>query len=146
MYRLNVFALRIPPLSERPEDILPLCDHFLAGEGATGKRFSPAAQRVLVNYPWPGNVRELRNAVVRAAIISRGSLILPEDLPASLRTAAGESEPARGATVLVGNMDEIQKRAILEALEKTGGNKTQAARLLSISRRNLIYKLRSYGM
>jgi len=146
MYRLNVFALRIPPLSERPEDILPLCDHFLAGEAAAGKRLSPAAQRVLVDYAWPGNVRELRNAVVRAAIISRGSLILPEDLPASVRTAAGESDTARGTTVLVGDMDEIQKRAILEALQKTGGNKTQAAKLLGISRRNLIYKLRSYGM
>jgi DNA-binding NtrC family response regulator len=146
MYRLNVFALRIPPLSERPEDILHLCRHFLGEEAGTDKRFSPAAQRVLVDYSWPGNVRELRNAVVRAAIISRGSLILPEDLPASLRAAAGEAEPARGATVLVGNMDEIQKQAILEALEKTGGNKTQAAKLLGISRRNLIYKLRSYGM
>jgi DNA-binding NtrC family response regulator len=146
LYRLNVFALRIPPLSERREDILPLCRHFLAEETGANKRFSPAAQRVLLNHSWPGNVRELRNAVVRAAIISRGSLVLPEDLPAFLRTAAGESEPVSGSTVLVGNMDEIQKRAILEALEKTGGNKTQAARLLGISRRNLIYKLRSYGM
>jgi len=146
MYRLNVFALRIPPLSERREDILPLCRHFLAEETAANKRFSPAAQRVLLDYSWPGNVRELRNAVVRAAIISRGSLVLPEDLPSFLSTAEGESEPVSGSTVLVGNMDEIQKRAILEALEKTGGNKTQAAKLLGISRRNLIYKLRSYGM
>ena len=146
LYRLNVFALRIPPLSERREDILPLSRHFLAEETGTAKRFSPAAQRLLLDYSWPGNVRELRNAVVRAAIISRGSLVLPEDLPAFLRTGARESEPVPGSTVLVGNMDEIQKRAILEALQKTGGNKTQAARLLGISRRNLIYKLRSYGM
>jgi len=146
LYRLNVFALRIPPLSERREDILPLCRHFLAQEAGTVKRFSPAAQRVLVDYSWPGNVRELRNAVVRSAIISRGSLILPEDMPASIQAAASESEPVSGSSVLVGNMDEIQKQAILEALETTGGNKTQAARLLGISRRNLIYKLRSYGM
>jgi len=146
LYRLNVFALRIPPLSERREDILPLCHYFLAEETVANKRFSPAAQRVLVDYSWPGNVRELRNAVVRSAIISRGSLILPEDLPASIGIAVGESKPVFASTVLVGNMDEIQKRAILEALEKTSGNKTQAAKLLGISRRNLIYKLRSYGM
>jgi DNA-binding NtrC family response regulator len=146
LYRLNVFALRIPPLSERREDILPLSRHFLAEETDLNKRFSPAAQRLLLDYSWPGNVRELRNAVVRAAIISRGSLVLPEDLPALLRAAESESELVSGSTVLVGNMDEIQKRAILEAIEKTNGNKTQAAKLLGISRRNLIYKLRSYGM
>jgi DNA-binding NtrC family response regulator len=146
LYRLNVFALRVPPLSERREDILPLCRHFLAEETGANRRFSPAAQRLLLNYSWPGNVRELRNAVVRAAIISRGAVVLPEDLPAFLRTAETASELVSGSTVLVGNMDEIQKRAILEAIEKTNGNKTQAAKLLGISRRNLIYKLRSYGM
>jgi len=146
LYRLDVFALHIPPLSDRREDILPLCRRFLTEETGADKRFSPAAQRLLVDYSWPGNVRELRNAVVRSAIISRGSLILPEDLPASIQTAAGKSGPISGFGVLVGDMGEIQKRAILEALEQTGGNKTQAAKLLGISRRNLVYKLRSYGM
>ncbi len=145
LYRLNVFAMSIPNLCDRREDILPLCDMFLAQNSKGQKRFSPAAQRVLVDYRWPGNVRELRNAVIRAAIISRGSLILPEDLPISVRGGADRNEQA-GGSVLVGDMDEIQKRAILEALDQTGGNKTQAARLLGISRRNLIYKLRSYGM
>lgn len=144
LYRLNVFALSIPPLSDRREDVLPLGDMFLETECTGQKRFSPAAQRVLADYSWPGNVRELRNTVVRLAIISRGSLILPEDMPESVR--GGGDQTMSGDGVLVGDMDEIQKRAILEAIEKTDGNKTQAAKLLGISRRNLIYKLRSYGL
>ncbi|MEN6624943.1 MAG: sigma-54 dependent transcriptional regulator [Candidatus Sumerlaeia bacterium] len=143
-YRLNVIALRLPPLRERAADVLPMAERFLAEQGLGGKRFSPAAQRLLLGYGWPGNVRELRNAVVRAAIIAGGALILPEDLPETLRAAP--ARPEAESSVLVGNMDEIQRHAILEALGQTGGNKTQAARLLGISRRNLVYKLRSYGM
>ena len=148
LYRLNVFALRIPPLRERRDDVLPLAERFLTGQGARDKRFSPAAQRLLLAYSWPGNARELRNAVVRAAIISRGSLILPDDFPESLRAAQDLTE-ARGdkpADPFAGDMEEIQKRAILEALSRANGNKTHAATALGISRRNLIYKLRSYGM
>ncbi|MCX7013511.1 MAG: sigma-54 dependent transcriptional regulator [Candidatus Sumerlaeota bacterium] len=144
LYRLNVFALRIPPLRRRREDILPLADQFLVQQGLREKRFSPAAQRLLVEHAWPGNVRELRNAVVRSAILSRGSLILPDDLPESVRSPRAPSD--RSANVLVGDMEEIQKRAILHALQESNGNKTQAAKRLGISRRNLIYKLRSYGM
>ncbi len=148
MYRLNVVALRIPPLRERKEAIPPLIDRFLREQGLQGKHLSPAAQRLLLEYSWPGNVRELRNAVVRSAILARGTLILPEDLPETLRQSLppAEGAPADEGTVLVGDMEAIQKRAILEALEKTGGNKTKAAKLLGISRRTLIYKLRSYGM
>lgn len=146
LYRLNVYTIQIPPLRERRDDILPLADRFLAEQGMRDKRFSPAAQRLLLDYAWQGNVRELRNAVIRSAIISHGSLILPEDLPESIRAVKTAAEEDTVASVLVGDMEAIQKKAILEALEKTGGNKTQAARLLGISRRNLIYKLRSYGM
>jgi two-component system, NtrC family, response regulator HydG len=144
-YRLNVFPIEVPPLRERREDILPLADHFLH---ATRKRLSPAAQRRILAHHWPGNVRELRNALERAAILSDGNLILPEHLPPALEkpetpqhgegNAGGEGQPE--------TMEEIQKRAILDALEKTEGNKTRAAEMLGISRRNLIYKLRSWGM
>ena len=79
----------------------------------------------------------------RAAVLARGSLILPHDLPPQLQT---ESPTPPTGGVLVGNMEEIQRRAILEALKKTNGNKTQAAALLGISRRNFIYKLRDYGL
>ena len=153
LYRLNVFALNLPSLRERRQDILPLAKSFLAreiaksGGKARGKRFSPAVERTLLSHSWPGNVRELYNAVVRAFIISRGLLILPEDMPETVHTPASQDATAQGSGgVLIGNMEEIQKQAILEALEKSGGNKTKAAELLGISRRNLIYKLRSYGM
>ncbi len=139
-YRLNVFALEVPPLRERRDDILPLAVHFLK-DGK--RRLAPATERVLMEYDWPGNVRELRNAMERAAIMADGNLVLPKDLPPQLQAA----EPSeKSGSVLVGDMREIQRRAILEAIEKTGGNKTRAAGLLGISRRNLIYKLREYGL
>ena len=140
-YRLNVFPLSIPPLRERPDDILPLVDLFLKPHR---KRLAPAAERTVMAYDWPGNVRELRNALERATIMSDGSLILPSDLPSHMQETRQTSRAP--GSVLVGDMQEIQRQAILEALEKTGGNKTKAAKLLGISRRNLIYKLRDYGM
>ena len=107
------------------------------------RRLAPATERVLMAYDWPGNVRELRNAMERAGIMADGNLVLPKDLPPQLQDAA---PAAKSGSVLVGDMREIQRRAILEAIEKTGGNKTRAADLLGISRRNLIYKLREYGL
>lgn len=139
-YRLNVFPIILPPLRDRVDDILPMAELFLRERH---KRLAPAAQRLLLNYTWPGNVRELHNAMERAAILANGSLVLPTDLPPALRRAAPASN---SGSVLVGDMQEIQRRAILEALGKTGGNKTQAAEMLGISRRNLIYKLRAYGL
>jgi DNA-binding NtrC family response regulator len=139
-YRLNVFALEVPPLRERRDDILPLAEHFVKDEK---RRLAPATERVLMAYDWPGNVRELRNAMDRAGIMTDGNLVLPKDLPPQLQDAKPSE---KSGSVLVGDMREIQRRAILEALEKTGGNKTRAADLLGISRRNLIYKLREYGL
>ena len=139
-YRLNVFPLLIPPLRERMDDVLPLAERFVKERR---KRLAPAAERLLMSYDWPGNVRELRNTLERATIMANGSLILPTDLPAQLQ---GVSPSAQAGRVLVGSMQEIERQAILEAIEKTNGNKTKAAELLQISRRNLIYKLRSYGM
>ena len=139
-YRLNVFALEVPPLRERRDDILPLAEHFVKDEK---RRLAPATERVLMAYDWPGIVRELRNAMDRAGIMTDGNLVLPKDLPPQLQDAKPSE---KSGSVLVGDMREIQRRAILEALEKTGGNKTRAADLLGISRRNLIYKLREYGL
>lgn len=140
-YRLNVFPVTVPPLRERCEDIEPLAQQVL---GEYGKRLSPAATRQLLAYPWPGNVRELRHALERAAILSDGKQVLPAHLPGHIREY-------RSGTVLsgpsrVGTMAEIQRQAILDALEESGGNKTQAATLLGISRRKLVYKLREYGL
>ena len=97
-YRLNVVELNVPPLRERPEDILPLASHFIT-EFAHGRaRFSASVTGCLERYAWPGNVRELRNAMERAALLSRGELILPEHLPTRVRAAAlqpAASDPAR---------------------------------------------------
>ena len=140
-YRLNVFPLRIPPLRERREDIIPLAELFLK---PWKKRLSPAAARALTAWSWPGNARELRNVVERAAILADGDMILPEDLPDTLRLLPRENVPSESPERPL--MEEAQRRAILEALEKTGGNRTKAAQLLGISRRSLIYKLRAYGL
>lgn len=142
LYRLNVIPLTLPPLRQRPEDILLLAEAFLKGRG---KKLSPAAQRCLLAYSWPGNVRELKNTMARAAILAQGSLILPADLPTALVNAQPNLQDG-SPKVLIGSLEEIQKQAILEALEKTGGNRTHAAKILDISRRNLIYKLKSYGL
>ncbi|MCX7018247.1 MAG: sigma-54 dependent transcriptional regulator [bacterium] len=152
LYRLNVFAVHLPTLRERRDDILLLADRFLGDAGTGAKRFSPAAQRLLLDYRWPGNVRELRNAVIRSAIMARGTVIMPEDLPETLRygvsNTAPEDDDQGGAMKQTDatSLEEIQKRAIHDALRRTSGNKTRAAELLGISRRNLIYKLRSYGL
>jgi DNA-binding NtrC family response regulator len=141
-YRVSAFPVRIAPLRDRRDDILPLAAHFLRG---SHRRLSPAAERLVAAHDWPGNARELRNALERAAILSTGAVILPGDLPPAVARPRADADPARGG-VLVGDMEAIRRQAILEALEKTGGNKTRAAELLGISRRSLVYKLRSYGM
>ncbi|MFP4381161.1 MAG: sigma-54-dependent transcriptional regulator, partial [Candidatus Sumerlaeia bacterium] len=138
LFRLNVILLKIPALRERKDDILPLANHFLSEQQSKGsggnKKFTPAAQRALQNHDWPGNVRELRNAVLRASIISRGTQIMPEDLPEAVSASeSDDDETTPQRDILVGNMEEIEKQAILAALEKTEGNKSHAAKLLKIS-------------
>jgi DNA-binding NtrC family response regulator len=137
-YRLNVVELTIPPLRERPEDILALAIHFIAIFSEGRARFSAATIEQLERYSWPGNVRELRNAMERAALLSRGELILPEHLPARIREAA-ENSAAKTATGH--RLDELQNEAIAQALQKHKFNRTDTAKSLGISRRALIYKL-----
>jgi DNA-binding NtrC family response regulator len=137
-YRLNVVELTIPPLRERPEDILALASHFIAIFSEGRARFSAATIEQLERYSWPGNVRELRNAMERAALLSRGELILPEHLPARIREAA-ENSAAKTATGH--RLDELQNEAIAQALQKHKFNRTDTAKSLGISRRALIYKL-----
>ena len=146
-YRINVIALDIPPLRERPDDILPLARHFLSRR-PTPKRLSAAAARVLESYGWPGNTRELANAMERAAILSNTDIILPENLPPAVVKGAenGETRMASPGQSQVQTMVEVEKEAIKAALEKTGGNRTKAAQLLGISRRALVYKLKRMGI
>ncbi len=137
-YRLNVIELSLPPLRERREDILPLASLFIA-EFAHGRaRFSTSVAECLDSYSWPGNVRELRNAMERAALLSRGEMILPEHLPNRVRTGA---QPAGATPVDAQALEEIERQAIFQALRKHGFNRTETAKALGISRRALLYKL-----
>jgi DNA-binding NtrC family response regulator len=141
-YRLNVVELHLPPLRERPEDILPLASAFIA-EFTRGKaRFSSSVTENLTSYKWPGNVRELRNAMERAALLSRGELILPEHLPARVRTGELASAPPEPAEAE--RLGEIERQAIFQALRKHDYNRTETAKALGISRRALIYKLQRF--
>jgi DNA-binding NtrC family response regulator len=164
-YRLKVVTLRIPPLRERASDIPLLTNHFLSGFAAENARegmaFSSEAMRALVEAPWEGNVRELRNLIESLVVLAPGDRIGVEDLPPEVRrpaaaspaagpeTASGEvpAAPATPAGVPTGlTMEEIERQAILNALEQTGGNRTQAAEMLGIGLRTLQRKLKEYKM
>lgn len=146
-YRLKVVGLPVPPLRDRREDILPLARLLLAGAaermGRAVDGLSPAAADQLLHYPWPGNVRELDNAMERAAALCRGSRVGVEDLPEEVRqtvqgpaTRAGQVRPLR----------EVEREAILWALEQNGGNQTRTAKQLQIGTATLYRKLKRYGM
>jgi two-component system, NtrC family, response regulator AtoC len=148
-YRLNVFALALPPLRDRAEDIPELVRHFAARQGRR-VQFSAAAMAELMAYDWPGNVRELDNVVQRALILGRGQVLETTHLPADLRAntrvhaAAPETEPTAPAIEsleLATAQDALERRYISEALRRTGDNKRRAAALLGISERTLWYKL-----
>ena len=146
-YRLNVVELHLPPLRERPEDILALAARFM-GEFTRGKaRFSSAVVECLRAYPWPGNVRELRNAMERAALLFRGEMVMLEHLPSRVRAAAPvsasasrEVEAASVASEPQG-LEELERQAICDALRKHAFNRTETAKALGISRRTLVYKI-----
>jgi two-component system, NtrC family, response regulator AtoC len=137
-FRLRVVEVVIPPLRERTEDIPVLAEHLL-GKAATelhkDVRVIPAAvMNMLRSYPWPGNVRELENAIVRAVVLARGPALRVEDfsLSADLVASTGGERVGGGTT-----LEEVEKSHVLHILERTGGNKSQAARLLAISRPRL---------
>jgi two-component system response regulator HydG len=143
-YRLNVVTLRLPPLRDRVPDIPLLADHFLRAfaekNGKIIKGFTPAAMDRLLRYPWPGNVRELENVVERAVVLLVGDHVSERELPPNI---AG-IDPGRAARPAGGDMtlDEIERQAVREAVEHAGGNKSEAARRLGITRKTLLSKLR----
>jgi transcriptional regulator with GAF, ATPase, and Fis domain len=155
-YRLSVFGIHLPPLRERPEDILPLTEMFLAELGPAVGRPVPGVSReakdLLLSYPWPGNVRELRNALERAAILSEGGLITAAHLPISVTrqdsaspTAApggpGAFLPAEGV-----DLESLERDYVKEALRKARFNKTRAAKLLGLTRAQLYSRIEKYGL
>ncbi len=139
-FRLNVFAIRVPPLRERREDVGPLVDAFLRGRGLPAEKVSPAARQALLQRPWPGNVRELENALERSLILAGEETVAPAHL-----TQDVEARPRAVAELLTPgfSLDELEKQLITEALALAGGNKAQAARSLGITRRRLYSRLAS---
>jgi DNA-binding NtrC family response regulator len=146
-YRLNVISVRIPPLRERPEDLIPLAAHFLEKHGTRlgrpGATLTPEALALLRAYGWPGNVRELENVIERALVLGRRELIGVEDLPAEIRgtPGAGSSPGPRPASLA-----EMEKEHILRTLRAAGGNRAAAARILALDRKTLYRKLKQYGV
>lgn len=138
-YRLNVVELNIPPLRERPEDIIPLASMFLAEFTGGRARFASAVAECLRRYSWPGNVRELRNVMERAALLCRGDVVLPEHLPTRIRAVVETPNHARVTNLH--RLEEIERQTILETLRKCNYNRSETARALGISRRTLVYKL-----
>jgi two-component system, NtrC family, response regulator HydG len=147
-YRLNVVALNVPALSERKEDIPLLALHFLQMFVAKNKKnirgFTPQSMEKLVKYAWPGNVRELMNAVERAVVLSRSEYLDAEDLV--LMMADHQITGGHDQLGFPENMplNEVEKRSILEAVNACGGNKSEAARRLGITRKTLRKKLDKY--
>lgn len=143
-YRLNVFPLRIAPLRERSEDIVPLARAMLA-ELTAGRitALTPAAERCLLAYSWPGNVRELRNVMERAAILCRTEAITPDDLLFDEEPRGGLAAPSveKPSLDLDSELRWHESHAILDALAAVGGNRKQTAQRLGISPRTLRYKL-----
>ncbi len=146
-YRLGVIPLHLPPLRERTEDIPNLVKHFLKKIGVPGEvRFSAGALEKMKSYPWPGNIRELQNIVERSVILRKGLVIEAEDLnlevPRQIDVGLAAIEiPPEGLS-----LEEVEKSLILKALEKSNGNRSEAARLLKIPRHVLIYRLEKFGL
>jgi DNA-binding NtrC family response regulator len=146
LYRLSVFVLRMPPLRERVADIPLLVDYFLDLDAADkGRRIEATSEtlQVLMRYPWPGNVRQLRSVVERSVASMTGTVLkvshLPPDLKNWKKETVSQSSPA-----VVETMAEVEKRAVMEAMKFTNGDKVKAAQLLGISRTTLYRKLEEY--
>jgi len=149
-FRLNVFCIHLPPLRERIEDIPQLVGYFLekysGGNDGTPPRCAPDAMRQLLGYGWPGNIRELENAVERGMILCDGSTITAGCLPLSLQSGSDVSDPdPLFENLSIKKAESAMERDLIrKALIKTGGNRTQAAKILEISHRSLLYKLKEF--
>jgi two-component system response regulator AtoC len=150
-YRVNVVRIHLPPLRERTEDVPELVRYFidrynrrlgLQVEGA-----SAAAMRALMDYPWPGNVRELENVVERAMVLADGAQLGVDQLPRPVAAPVAPGAPTSPLDLSVKRRtEELERALITEALERTRGNRTRAAKLLDLSHRALLYKIREYGL
>ncbi|KFO67373.1 transcriptional regulator [Smithella sp. SCADC] len=148
-YRLKVVTMSLPPLRERKEDLSLLINHFIdkfaSENGKNIQGLTAQARDVLLKYDYPGNVRELVNIIERAVVIARNQYITTEDLPFKSILPVDDSEK-KASGALRDSVDDLEKKLIIEAMEKTQDNQTKAAEILGISERMLRYKLKKYGL
>ncbi len=155
-YRLHVFAVTLPPLRERPEDVPLLAAHFLEKHARAARRtlhgFAPEAMRRLAGHPWPGNVRELENVIERAVAVAAGDVVAPEDLPAELSGDPSAPPDAAGLAALpykdavAGARDRVSRDYLVALMKEFGGNVTRAAERAGVERESLHRLLRKYGL
>ena len=153
-YRLNVYQLRMPALRERPEDIEPILLQFLdrarRERGSRIRRVSVEAMTIMKQYAWPGNVRELHNVVEWLTITCKQEEIAPEHLPPSLKTPLprqAETSTDMPSLLSLGlSVEEVEKAMLQEALHKSGGNVSEASRLLKITRNTLRYRMAKHHL
>jgi DNA-binding NtrC family response regulator len=158
-YRLNVFPLYVPPLRQRPEDVVPLARHFLATlQPKLGRRFDGFerdAENLLLAYSWPGNVREMRNVIERAMVLERGPRISPRSLVLDWAAPGGDvAVPGAAPAAAAGGelpdgivpLEEMEREMVARAMRATAGNQTRAAELLGITRDQLRYRLKQFGI
>lgn len=144
-YRINVIDLHVPALRERGDDVLLLADFLLKKLGSSGEVLDDGARKLLLEYGFPGNVRELENMLERAVTLAASNRITAADLHTRSAPAA-EENPRPAAADLGGQIQDVERQAIVEALEKTRYNKTAAARLLGLSFRQLRYRIKKLGI
>jgi two-component system, NtrC family, response regulator HydG len=151
-YRLNVINIKIPSLKQRPDDISLLAQHFLSRYSQKNRKqfkgFTPVAMDAMMKHSWPGNVRELENAVERAVILSMGQYISEKDLPGNVMKTYKPDDVSQNFLPGIGgrSLDEIEAMALAQTLKQTSGNKTEAAKLLNITRTTLNNKMKKYHL
>ena len=152
-YRINVVSLRIPPLRERREDIMPLTKYFIQKYNEEFRKnvrqISKEVENILKEYDWPGNVRELRNVIERAMILGEGETLLMGHLPMEIFTqSAKEERGVEGIRIPSGglSLEKVEETLVRQALKMTKGNQTKAAKLLDISRDALRYRMQKFGI
>ena len=149
-FRINTITVRVPALRERLEDVAPLCQHFLSlyntRHGRELRGVSPAAYHRLMQHRWPGNIRELENVIERGVLVARGPDLQPEDLPESVVASANGGPIAADLLPATATLAEIERMAILQALQRTNWNKQDAAQQLGLYRPTLYSKMKKHGI
>ena len=144
LYRINVIEVQVPPLRERPDDLVPLIRHLLDKQGMRlgkpGCTVSAAAMHVLRRHTWPGNVRELENVIERALVLGTGTTITVEDLPDRIR----DGRPSGSSSIACSRLADVEREHIVRTIRAVSGNKAAAARALGLNRKTLYRKLNQH--